>query len=97
MNFAENVRQFKTKMTKVDVVEDFFGRILMVAANSKAEFDIRHLLRYPITSVPLSLAVNDETPLKTDKAVLTKTLETKQSVIKTQRHCNKHLWWYHPL
>ena len=67
MNFAaENVRQSKTKMTKVNAAEDFFGRILMVAANSEAEFDIRHLLRYPITSVPLFLAVNDETPLKTE-------------------------------
>ena len=37
-------------------VRDVIGRILMVAAISKAEFDLRHLLRYPITTVPLSLA-----------------------------------------
>ena len=36
--------------------------------------DLRHLLSYPITTVPLSLAHIDGTPLKTDKATLTKAL-----------------------
>ena len=37
--------------------------------------DLRHLLSYPITTVPLSRAHIDGTPLKTDKATLTKALE----------------------
>ena len=94
LNFAaENVRQSTTKMKKLNAAEgvrDVFGRILMVASNSQAEFDSRHLLRYPITTVPLSLAHSDGTPLKTDKAVLTKTLLTKQKVIKAILHCNSH-------
>ena len=63
-------------------VRDVIGLILTVAANSKAEFDLRHLLRYAITTVPLSFAHSDWTPLKTDEAVLIKALETKQSVLK---------------
>ena len=43
--------------------------------------DLRHLLSYPITTVPLSLAHIDGTPLKTDKATLTKALESRQDVV----------------
>ena len=43
--------------------------------------DLRHLLGYPITTVPLSLAHIDDTPLKTDKATLTKALERRQHVV----------------
>ena len=43
--------------------------------------DLRHLLSYPITTVPLSLAHIDGTPLKTDKATLTKALEIRQPVV----------------
>ena len=43
--------------------------------------DLRHLLSYPITTVPLSLAHIDDTPLKTDKATLTKALERRQHVV----------------
>ena len=42
--------------------------------------DLRHL-SYPITTVPLSLAHIDGTPLKTDKATLTKALESRQHVV----------------
>ena len=34
-----------------------------------------------VTEMPLSLAHNDGTPLKTDKATLTKTLESRQEVV----------------
>ena len=40
--------------------------------------DLRHLLSYPITTVPLSLAHIDGSPLKTDKATLTIALESRQ-------------------
>ena len=43
--------------------------------------DLRHLLSYPITTVPLSLAHIDGTPLKTDKATLTNALESRQHVV----------------
>ena len=45
--------------------------------------DLSHLLSYPITTVtvPLSLAHIDGTPLKTDKATLTKALESRQHVV----------------
>ena len=43
--------------------------------------DLRHLLSYPITTVSLSLAHIDGTPLKTDKAILTKALESRQHVV----------------
>ena len=47
----------------------------------EAPNDLRHLLSYPITTVPLSLAHIDGTPLKTDKATLTKALESRQHVV----------------
>ena len=49
MNFPdENVRQSKTKNEEMNAAEGVryvIGRILRVAANSKAEFDLCHLLR----------------------------------------------------
>ena len=42
---------------------------------------LRHLLSYPITTVPLSLAHIDGTRLKTDKPTLTKALESRQDVV----------------
>ena len=86
-NFAtENVKESRNGVRKVDAAEgvrDVFGRILAVAALSSASdvFDLRHLLSYPITTVPLSLAHSDGTPLKTDKATLTKALESRQDVV----------------
>ena len=44
--------------------------------------DLRHLLSYPITTVPPSLAHIDGTPLKTDKATLTKALERRQHSVR---------------
>ena len=45
--------------------------------------DLHHILCYPITDVPLSLAHADRTPLKTKKASLTKLLERKQTSVLT--------------
>ena len=42
--------------------------------------DLRHLLSYPITTVPVSFD-GRPTPLKTDKATLTKALESRQHVV----------------
>ena len=86
-NFAtENVKESRNAVRKVDAAEgirDVFGRIIAVAALSSASdvFYFRHLLSYPIITVPLSLAHSDGTPLKTDKATLTKALESRQDVV----------------
>ena len=63
-------------------VRGVFGRLLAVAALNSASdvFYLRHLLCHP-TTVPLSLAHSDGTPLKTDKATLTKALESRQDVV----------------
>ena len=42
--------------------------------------DLHYILIYPITEVLLLLAHSDRTPLKTEKATLTKTLESRQEV-----------------
>ena len=62
-------------------VRDVFGRILAVAAKTSSVLDMLHILSYPVTEVPLSLAHCDGTPLKTEKATLTKTLERRQEVV----------------
>ena len=46
----------------------------------------------PITEVPLSLAHSDGTLLKTDKATLTKTLESRQETVKTYLSLPQ-IWW----
>jgi len=87
LNFAaENVKRSKTAMLKVSAAEgvrDVFGRILAIVAKTSDTLDLHHILGYPITEVPLSLAHSDGTPLKTDKATLTKTLENKQETVLT--------------
>ena len=83
LNFAsENVkasRNFSKRVEAAEGVRDIFGRI--IAAKSSNNLDLRHLLSFPITEVPLSLSHSDGTPLKTEKAALTKFLETKQNVV----------------
>ena len=85
MNFAsENLKASKNFSKRVEAAEgvrDIFGRIIAVAAKSSNNLDLRHLLSFPITEVPLSLSHSDGTPLKTEKAALTKFLETKQNVV----------------
>ena len=83
LNFAtENIKESKTKIRKVNAVEgvrdDVFGQILAVVAKASDPLDLRHVLSYPITEVPLSLAHSHGILLKTDKATLPKTLESRQ-------------------
>ena len=72
-------------MNAVERVRDVFGRILAVVAKTSDALDLSHVLSYPITEVPLSLAHSDGTLLKTDKAALTKkkTLESRQETVVT--------------
>lgn len=87
LNFAaDNRKRSKTGTRKVNAAEgvrDVFGRILAVVAKTSDTIDLHHVLSYPITEVPLSLAHSDGIPLKTDKASLTKTLESKQETVLT--------------
>ena len=63
--------------------EDIFARLLTLAVRESKAIDLHHILCYPITDVPLSLAHADGTPLKTEKASLTKLLESKQTSVLT--------------
>ena len=88
LNFAtENIKESKTKIRKVNAVEgvrdDVFGQILAVVAKASDPLDLRHVLSYPITEVPLSLAHSHGILLKTDKATLPKTLESRQETVVT--------------
>ena len=73
LNFAaENVKKSKTTvktMVAAEGVRDVFGRMLVVAAKTTNAFNLRHILSYPVTEVPLSLAHNDSTPLKKNSMV----------------------------
>ena len=86
-NFAsENVKQKTIESRKLNAAEgvrDVFARLLTIAAKESNTIDLRDVLSYPITDVPLSLAHADDTPLKTDKAVFTKLLERKQTSVLT--------------
>lgn len=89
LNFAsENVKVSRSKGRRLDAAEgvrDIFGRIISIAAKTSDTLDLHHLLAYPITTVPLALSHSDGTPLKTDKAKLTKALESRQDVVLTDR------------
>ena len=67
-------------------VRDIFARLLIPWQLEKVKLLIYIIiiLCYPITDVPLSLAHADGTPLKTEKATLTKLLESKQTYVLTK-------------
>ena len=84
-NFAaENARRGKLSERRINATEgvrDIFGRILAVTAKTSNSFNLKHILTYPITDVPLALAHSDGTPTKTCKATLTKVLESRQTLV----------------
>ena len=67
-------------MNAAEGVRNVFGRMLTVAAKTSDVLNVHHILSYAVVEVALSLALSDRTPLKTDKAALTKTLESRQEV-----------------
>ena len=71
------------KLNVAKGVRDIFARLLTLAARESKAIDLHHILCYQITDVPLSLAHADRTPLKTEKAPLTKLLESKQTSVLT--------------
>ena len=83
-NFAfENIKSksFRNKadLSVAEGVRDAFGHLLVKAAMTDDFIDLQHILSYPVTKIPLSLAHVDGTPTKTDKAVLVKILHSKQT------------------
>ena len=82
-NFAsENVKRRYTKDKKAlnaaEGVRDAFGYLLRrISLMEESNVDLREILTYPVTEVPLSIPHADETPTKTDKANLTRILESK--------------------
>ena len=82
----KNIKRKTMESRKLNVAEgvrDIFARLLTLAARESRTIDLHHILCYPITDVPLSLAHADGTPLKTEKASLTKLLESKQLSVLT--------------
>ncbi|KAJ8024334.1 hypothetical protein HOLleu_37052 [Holothuria leucospilota] len=76
-NFASaNAKKKQPKVKKelgaAESVRDTFACLL-----SKTNIDMRLLMSFPITDVPLSIAHADGSPKKTEKASLTKLLEKK--------------------
>ena len=56
------------KLNTAEGVRNIFARLLTLPARESKAIDLHHILCYPITDVPLSLAHADRTPLKTEKA-----------------------------
>ena len=80
----KNIKRKTMESRKLNVEEgDIFARLLTLAARESKAIDLHHILCYPITDVSLSLAHADGTPLKTEKASLTKLLESKQTSVLT--------------
>ena len=86
-NFAQEIIKRKTmecrKPNVAEGVRDIFARLLTLAARESRGIDLHHILCYSITDVPLSLAHADGTRLKSEKASLTKLLESKQTSVLT--------------
>ena len=84
----KNIKRKTMESRKLNVAEgvrDIFARLLTLAARESKAIDllVHHILCYPITDVPLALAHADGIPLKTEKASLTKLLESKQTSVLT--------------
>ena len=87
-NFAfENLKRPASKQTKAlhaaEGVRDAFGHLLVKIFSEHKNIDLREILSYPITQVPLALSHSDGSLMKTEKAGLTKLLESKYSSHKT--------------
>ena len=93
-NFAmENNNKRKsmvaTLKSAAEGVRDVFARIIQVASHQTTTLDLRHILSFPVTEVPLSLAHSDGSPLKTEKSALLRLLEKHlDSSLSTASHHN---------
>ena len=91
-NFAaENAKRHRPtsaaqKSKAAEGVRDVFGKTLAFAAHSNNAINLQHILSFPITEVPLSLAHSDGTCNKTEKSALTKALQNRQAHIFTDEN-----------
>ena len=78
-NFAANAVTVKMslKIKELQCTRDLFGRLLYLAVT--LDLDLKDILSYPLTLVPMSLAHVDGTMHKTDKSKLLKKLEVRDS------------------
>ena len=65
------------KIKELQCTRDLFGRLLYLAV--RLDLDLKDILSYPLSPVPLSLAHVDGTLHKTDKSKLLKKLEVRVS------------------
>ena len=75
-NMKRKPSREKKALGAAECVRDAFGYML-----SQTGIDLHDVLCFPITEIPLSLGHADSTPTKTEKANLTKLLESKQSTL----------------
>ena len=72
---ATNRRTRNTKIAALKGSRDLMGRLLVLTI--KKRLDLQHILQYPLTPVPLSMASPDKVMVKTDKSALFHVLESK--------------------
>ena len=79
---SENSKKKRKSTTKAKPVtegeRDTFVRLMVVVSES-THFDLKHVLEFPITDYPLSMAHGDGSIMKTVKANLLKKLESMQN------------------
>ena len=74
LNFAaENVKpkSLPHKIKAAEGVRDVFAKLLAVESKTGSRIDLKHVLKYPVTDVPMALPHIDGTMYKTDKSSLT--------------------------
>lgn len=70
---GKNRRARNNKVAALIGTCNLFGRLLVLA--TKKQLDMQHVLQYPLTPVPLTMASPDEVMAKTDKSALFGILE----------------------
>lgn len=72
---GKNRRARNNKVAALIGTRNLFGRLLVLA--TKKQLDMQHVLQYPLTPVPLTMASPDEVMAKTDKSALFGILEAR--------------------
>lgn len=79
LTFKENCKSSKQSKDKriasLVCSRDLLGRLLVLAC--KQDLDLKHVLSYPLTTVPLSMYSSDGLMVKTDKSALLHLLEDR--------------------
>ena len=64
-------------------MRDVFAKLLAVESKTGNRVDLKQILKYPVTDVPMALAHSDGTMFKTEKSSLTRLLEERQGCVIT--------------